>query len=235
MEERVIEKLVEKVRSYSVELWKHSLGVFNISLVLACRMQLGAGERKNIAIGALLHDLGKTRISPAIINKAGQLAAEEWMEVKLHPGYGAGILAGYGCLQAVVPLVLYHHERWDRRGYLGRRGTETPLGARVIAVADAIDAMTSHRPYRKAKGMREVVRELQKGRSSQFDPLLVDLVLAGRQPAGHSGQWKRAGQSARVCEKENWPDCLLKTYQDISNLLVYGWDNFLEQLAAFQR
>ena len=127
----------------------HSSEVTEHTIAIAHRMGLGADEIEKLRIGALLHDIGKIGIDGAILNKPGRLTDEEFEIIKGHPEIAANILSSLEFLTEVVPLVRHHHEHYAGGGYpLGIAGEEIPLGARIIAVADAFNAMTSDRPYR---------------------------------------------------------------------------------------
>jgi putative nucleotidyltransferase with HDIG domain len=123
---------------------------------------------------ALLHDIGKIAIPKTILDKPKELSEEEWKVVEKHPVVSTQILERVTFLKPLLPTVFHHHERWDGRGYpRGLRGSEIPILARVMAIADAFDAMTSERPYRSAISPREALREIWLGAASQFDPELV--------------------------------------------------------------
>jgi HD-GYP domain-containing protein (c-di-GMP phosphodiesterase class II) len=139
----------------------------------------------------LLHDVGKIGIPETILHKPGGLDPEEFQRMRDHPEIGARILEDVEGLAEVAPLVRYHQERWDGviggdfPGYPhGLAGEEIPLGARIIAVVDAYDAMTSDRPYRAAKPACDAIEELRRERGHQFDPAVVDafLTLLGERP-----------------------------------------------------
>ena len=128
--------------------------------------------------GALLHDVGKIGIPDAILHKPGELNREEWIEMRRHPEIGSRILQGIKFLDGARPIVLCHQERYDGNGYpAGLKGNAIPLGARIFAVVDALDAMTSDRPYRKALPYESARAEIFKYRGTQFDP---DVVAAFR-------------------------------------------------------
>ena len=121
--------------------------------------------------GAPLHDIGKVTISDVLLRKRGPLRPEELAEIQTHPAAGAKLISPVGPAREAIPYVLYHHERWDGTGYpTGRRGTEIPTGARLLAVTDAFDAMTSTRPYRRALPTSRALDEIARCAGSQFDP-----------------------------------------------------------------
>ena len=122
----------------------------------------------------MLHDIGKIGIGDQTLRKSGDLTTDEFDRVRLHPTMGAKILAGLDAFTEIVPIVLYHHERYDGQGYPeGLSGEEIPLGAQFIAVVDAYDSMTSDRPYRRALGRDEALARLRAGAGRQHDGQLV--------------------------------------------------------------
>src|SRR5205807_8747206 len=126
----------------------HTARVTNYSLLLADQLSLSAGDKELLRIGTPLHDIGKIGIDDAILRKPDRLTPEEFEAMKLHTVKGAEILATVPDLRPVIPIVRSHHERWDGRGYPDAlAGKDIPALARVVALADAFDAMTSDRPY----------------------------------------------------------------------------------------
>jgi HD-GYP domain-containing protein (c-di-GMP phosphodiesterase class II) len=124
--------------------------------------------------GALLHDIGKIAIPDAILRKDGPLTDEEWLVMRQHPTLGYEILNGIAFLSDSLPIVLHHHERFDGEGYPdGLRGEAIDIGARIFSVADAFDAMTADRHYRRALSLDEAMHEVRKHAGSQFDPAVV--------------------------------------------------------------
>ncbi len=167
----------------------HSERVAELARRLALHLRLPPPEVELIALAARVHDIGNLGLRSTIFAKPGPLSPAEWREVRTHTEAGARLLRDLPELAAAAPLVLSHHERWDGRGYpQGLQGEAIPLGARIIAVADAFDAMTSERPYRRALPPAVVRAELEEGRGTQFDPRVVDALLElltrEPQPAG---------------------------------------------------
>ena len=158
---------------------EHHCGrVADQALVLARLAGLGSEDVEAVGYGAVLHDVGKIGIAEAVLMKPGRLTDEERIEMQRHPIIGAEILRPLRLGQIVVPIVRGHHERWDGNGYPdGLRGEAIPIGARIVAVVDAFDAMTHDRPYRAGLSGDEARAELVRHRGSQFDPELVDLLL----------------------------------------------------------
>jgi HD-GYP domain-containing protein (c-di-GMP phosphodiesterase class II) len=135
---------------------------------------LSADERDAIIAAARIHDLGKVATSDLILCKPGRLTDDEFAVIKRHPVDGSEILRHLTPYRHIVEIVRHHHERWDGRGYPdGLAGEAIPFGARVIAVADTYDAMTTDRPYRRALSHEEALAELQRGAGTQFDPVIV--------------------------------------------------------------
>ena len=128
--------------------------------------------------GALLHDIGKLGIPDAVLHKTGPLNEREWRLMRRHPELGYQILSGIPFLQEAATIVLHHHEHWDGTGYpYGLKGEQIPLAARLFAVADALDAITSDRPYRSALSFEEARRRVARGAGHQFDPEVVRAFL----------------------------------------------------------
>src|SRR6185369_15132980 len=152
----------------------HSERVMNYTLLLAQAMDVKEPELMIIAKGALLHDIGKIGVADHILLKPGKLDTAEWREMKKHPQIGYDILSDIKFLQGAADFVLTHHERYDGAGYPNSlKGEQIPLSARIFALADTLDAMTSDRPYRKALTFDSVIAEVQRCSGSQFDPQVV--------------------------------------------------------------
>jgi putative nucleotidyltransferase with HDIG domain len=138
--------------------------------------ELGLDEAALLELqrGAMLHDIGKIGVPDMVLRKPGPLTDEEWVLMRRHATLGAEMLDGIPFLSDTIPLVRHHHERWDGRGYPdGLAGEAIPLGARIFAVADAFDAMTSHRPYRQPMTLVQARAELARCAGSQFDPAVA--------------------------------------------------------------
>jgi diguanylate cyclase (GGDEF)-like protein/PAS domain S-box-containing protein/putative nucleotidyltransferase with HDIG domain len=156
----------------------HSKRVSNICLRIGEKMGLDASRLKDLHTAGLLHDIGKISVENNYLDKAGPLNEEEWNAIRKHPQIGHSILSSVNDYAPLADIVLSHHERWDGKGYPnGLSKEEIPLEARVIAVADAYDAMTSDRSYRKALELAEVVEEFKRCAGTQFDPEVVKLFL----------------------------------------------------------
>ena len=145
---------------------------------VARAMGLTAGEIQGVRTAALLHDIGKLAVPEHVLSKPGPLTTEEFQRMQIHPQVGAEILANVPFPYEVAPIVATHHERWDGKGYpAGLKGTEIPLGARILAVVDHFDALTSDRPSHKAVTDAEAIAELEREAGHAFDPRVVDVFL----------------------------------------------------------
>jgi len=152
----------------------HSKRVTAYSIVIARAMNMDPYEMKVIARGAFLHDIGKMAIPDAILAKPGRLTLEEQAVMREHCDRGYAMLKKIPFLEHAAEIVLSHQEHFDGSGYSrGLKGEEIPIGARIFAVADALDAITSDRPYRKAKSFAEARREIERCSGTQFDPAIV--------------------------------------------------------------
>jgi len=160
----------------------HSLRVTLYSLILASKLGLNDTALEEIETAGLLHDIGKIGIPQSILCKNDKLTDEEFSIMKSHTSRGEQMIKSVKKLTAVAGWLKSHHERWDGRGYpAGLKGTEIPLFARIIAIADTYDAMTSTRPYRKALPHEVAVQEIKRCAGMQFDPELAELFVANEQ------------------------------------------------------
>ncbi|MCQ2103372.1 MAG: diguanylate cyclase [Fibrobacter sp.] len=156
----------------------HSDRVQELSLMFARALGVSESSLKLIADAALLHDIGKVGVSDAILGKPGKLTDDEFAVIKQHPVIGARILMQSNYTQEMVNIVMHHHERYDGRGYPeGLSGEDIPLGARIIAIADSIDAMTSRRCYRDAMSLDFCREEIEKNLGKMYDPAIGRMVL----------------------------------------------------------
>ena len=157
----------------------HSERVAKYAKEIARRMGKSQKEQDDIFTMGLLHDIGKIGVSEAIINKNGKLTDEEFAEIKTHPGKGYEILQNVTELPALATGARWHHERYDGRGYPDKlAGATIPEEARIIAVADAYDAMTSKRAYSDVRAQDVVRAEIERCKGSQFDPAIADIMLS---------------------------------------------------------
>ena len=156
----------------------HSDRVSAYSVLIGKYLNLTEEEIRLLKIGGLFHDIGKIGIPDSILLKDSKLTDEEYAEIKKHPTIGAHILSNASIFKDMIPIVKYHHERYDGFGYPeGLKGENIPLLARIAAVADAFDAMTSRRTYRNSLSLDIVIQEIEKNKGSQFDPRIADIFL----------------------------------------------------------
>ena len=179
----VLADLVESDDEYT---GLHSRTVVSLAVAVAEHMGLNAGRRRNVEFGALLHDVGKIAVPKEIINKPGPLTEQEWSVVRMHTVEGQRLLDRVGgVLRDVGAIVRASHERWDGSGYPdGLVGEDIPLEARIVSCCDAFNAMTTDRPYRSARSLDAAIAELRANAGSQFDPAVVDSLIALAAPRG---------------------------------------------------
>ncbi len=171
-----IAKTVDAKDSYTSQ---HSSRVAEYSVKIARMLGYDQEQCDALQKTALLHDIGKIGVPDSVLNKPGRLTDEEYATMKTHVTYGAEILKDFTLVEHVDDGVRYHHERYDGRGYPnGLSGTEIPITARIIGVADAFDAMTSNRIYRNALDMDDVLAEMRRCRGTQFDPQITDVLIS---------------------------------------------------------
>jgi putative two-component system response regulator len=153
----------------------HCRRVSKLAVQLASRMGFQGNDLVVIEYGALLHDIGKLGIEDSILMKPGPLTEEEWGTMRKHPEIGCQIVGHIDFLQDALPIIRYHHERYDGTGYPdGLKGEEIPILARIFSVADAYDALTSQRPYNAVNNSRQALEALRAGKGTHFDPHVVD-------------------------------------------------------------
>jgi putative two-component system response regulator len=197
LRQRLLAPTVASVLANAIEL-RDSAMEGHTERLAALALEIGKGrglsdaDCEALELGALLHDVGKIGIPDSILLKPAALTDEERMVIQTHPVIGDEMLAPLDLLEPVRPIVRHHHERWDGGGYPDRLAGETiPLLARIVAVADSIEAMSGPRTYRPALGREAVIEQLEQGRAKQWDPELVDLALAviesGRLQFGPTG------------------------------------------------
>ena len=152
----------------------HSARVAHVSVGIARYLSLSDEEVQHIWLAGYLHDIGKIGIKETVLNKPGKLDKDEWELIQQHPVFAGRILGPIPELSQIIDIVVHHHERYDGTGYPdGLVGSAIPLGARILTVADAFDALTSRRPYRDALGVEEAVRIIDECSGTQFDPVII--------------------------------------------------------------
>ncbi len=211
-----LKALAHALETRDAETHGHSERVVTFSLRLGRELGLDEGQLRSLEFGSLLHDIGKIGVPDAILRKPAQLTEEEWVKMREHPLHGQAILRGIEFLEGAARVVGQHHEKWDGTGYpLGLHGEAIDLNARIFAVADAFDAMTSDRVYRAGKPYEEAAAELELYSGKQFDPRVVE--------AFH-----------RV-PREDWEDLrrrsLIKRQDDLSPLRTAAAGQLKESLA----
>jgi diguanylate cyclase (GGDEF)-like protein/putative nucleotidyltransferase with HDIG domain len=175
---RTIEALALAIEAKDHTTHDHLQRVRVYAIEVAKEMGLSGAEMEALQAAALLHDIGKLAVPEHIISKPGRLTPEEFEKMKIHPVVGAEILERVRFPYPVVPIVRAHHEKWDGSGYpLGLRGTEIPIGARILSAVDYMDALASDRQYRRALPIDEAVRRLAAESGKSFDPKVVDILL----------------------------------------------------------
>ena len=156
----------------------HSDRVSEYSVLIGKKLELSEEDIRRLRIGGLFHDVGKIGVPDSILQKNGKLTNDEYSEIKNHPTIGAHILSTASIFQDILPIVKHHHERYDGRGYPGRlSGEHIPYLARITAVADSFDAMTSKRVYRDSLPLDKVISEFENNKGTQFDPQIADTFL----------------------------------------------------------
>jgi putative two-component system response regulator len=176
--ERVIFMLAQAVEAKDAYTEGHLRRLRSYGEQLAIAFGLSPSEVRAVRYGGILHDIGKIGVDEAIIRKPGPLTPEEAAQMRRHPEIGAQIISQMRFAPEVAPIINGHHEYWDGSGYpRGLKGEQIPIGARIITIVDAYDAMTTDRPYRAALSIEEAVRRLRAARGTQFDPELLEVFL----------------------------------------------------------
>src|SRR5919205_877503 len=170
-----LKALTAALETRDLETHGHSERVVNFSLRLGQELGLDAEQMRSLEFGSLLHDIGKIGVPDAILRKPAKLTEEEWVRMREHPLHGQRILRGIEFLEGAARVVAQHHEKWDGSGYpLGLHAEEIDICARIFAVADAFDAITSDRVYRRGKPYEAAAQELDDWAGRQFDPKIVE-------------------------------------------------------------
>jgi response regulator RpfG family c-di-GMP phosphodiesterase len=170
-----IESMVSAIEARDCETQNHCRRAREYSMLLGRQLGLDARELRNLAWGALLHDVGKIGVPDHILLKQGPLSPDEWDQMRKHPMIGYRLVAPIGFLKAAATVVLHHHEQWDGSGYpYGKQGEEIPFPARIFMVADAFETITSRRSYKEARPYDIARKEIEKCAGTQFDPVVVD-------------------------------------------------------------
>ena len=213
----LLETLGAVVDAYDEFTYRHSYQVAVYGSALAHKIGLSKEECADIHRAALIHDIGKIGVLDSIVSKPGALTEDEYSLIKRHPVIGANIIRSMEGLQNLIPLVRSHHEKWDGTGYpAGLAGEEIPCGARILALADSLDAMCSARPYREPLDIGKVKLEISSLAGKQFDPKVVEAFFAildqrgdsfiekfvsGVNPSAVNGQFSPISQGVRYLKK----------------------------------
>jgi putative nucleotidyltransferase with HDIG domain len=175
---RTVQALVAAVEAKDPYTRWHSTNVAKYAVAIGRDLGLSPTQLEELHIAAILHDVGKIGISERIISKPDRLSREEYDVMKDHPAHGIRILEPIGFAPTIISAIYQHHERFDGKGYpRGLAGDSISLAARVLAVADSVDAMISERPYRGTISTEMVLRELEKEQGRQFDPAIAGIAV----------------------------------------------------------
>ena len=201
---RVLAEALEAKDPYTAG---HSIRVADLSVQICRKMGCDRSIVAQVHLGAMLHDIGKIGVRESVLNKEGRLTPEEYQHIMQHMDIGRRILSPIFRGKSILDIVTYHHERWDGKGLpQGRKGTKTPIGARIVGLADAVDAMGSMRPYRPGKAPGEMVTEIKGNAGVQFDPEVVEAFFATK--------YGRHLLEAHSEEPEHAPDATQETDTD---------------------
>jgi HD-GYP domain-containing protein (c-di-GMP phosphodiesterase class II) len=194
-----MEALCQAVETKDYYTRGHSERVSRGSGMIARQIGMHADRTEAIMFAGMLHDVGKLGVPTKVLQKTGPLTEEEFAAIQLHPLRGLEIVREIGFLNEALAGIMHHHEKIDGTGYpMGFAGDEIPEFARVIAVADAFDSMTSTRSYREARRMSEAIEELRKGAGSQFDPVMVEAFIASL----HREGWRLPERAAAPADRQ---------------------------------
>lgn len=204
--EQGILRMAETIDARDPYTFQHSRRVAAYVERLATELRLNPNYVAMLTSAARVHDLGKMGIGNEILHKAGGLSKAQWATMRRHPEIGATILGGYRPYRDGVDCVRHHHERYDGTGYpAGLRREDIPLGARIIAVADAYEAMTSDRPYRRALSCETAIEQLKSGMGKQFDPMVAGMFLKVLDQEQHGRNLRRVPGDTRAAEALSAP------------------------------
>ncbi len=173
-----LQALARAVDAKSAWTAGHSERVAELALKMGKALNLGSDALEDLQRAAFLHDIGKIGVPVAVLDKTSKLDDEEFRLIKCHPDLGAKIIEPINAFRAITPMIAQHHERFDGKGYpAGLAGEEIHQGARILAVADVYDAISSDRPYRKGMKIGEALELIQSETGGQFDPVMVEALL----------------------------------------------------------
>lgn len=172
-----ISALALAMESRDPYIYGHSARVAEVAVRIAKKLKLSKQEQNIIKTAGILHDIGKFGIREDILRKSSPLTSEEYDHIRQHPFIGVSILSPLRLLKDIIPYIYYHHEHIDGTGYLRKKDNQIPLGARILGVADAYEAMTTDRPYRKTLSRDKIIKIFRNGSGKQFDKKIVDTLL----------------------------------------------------------
>ena len=176
--QKTFEKVAQSLGERDPYTGKHSEDVAVIARKIGRELGLAEDEVEQIEAAARVHDIGKISIPDSVLLKPGKLTDEEWEAIKQHPVIGADLLSGLEIYEGSIDIIRHHHEHWDGSGYPdGLKGEQIPLGARIVAVADVYNALTTDRPYRKAYSKAEALEIIRDMSGKELDPQLVEIFL----------------------------------------------------------
>ena len=174
----LLDTLAEIIDLNDPSVLGHSRKVTDFAEKLAKQLGLNEKQVELVRKGSLLHDIGKLGIPQSILSKPSTLTENEFDTVRKHPNVGASLLAKSPYLRSFIPIVSQHHEFFNGKGYPENKvGSQISIEARIVSIADAVDAMSSDRPYRKARSLNEIIEELKRCSQTQFDPQVVDAAI----------------------------------------------------------
>jgi len=189
----ILKALTRSIDAKSPWTAGHSERVTALAESIGRRLHLDEDQMRVLSIAAILHDIGKIAVPEPILDKPEKLTEEEFRVIRTHPQVGATILSSIPSYETILPGVLHHHERWDGKGYpRSIRGTDIPLNARIICIADVYDALTADRPYRKAWSVQQTMQFFEEQKEQMFDPELVDIFKGF---VAESGEAEFAGKA----------------------------------------
>lgn len=170
--------LLKNIKSFHSETFQHSLNVAYLSCWLSIKLGMSHKEIENITFGALLHDIGKIKLSPYILDSIKKPDFREWQQIKKHPEYGVALLSRYPWSKNINSIIAFHHERMDGHGYYNLKKEEIPLNTKIVTVADAFDSMFYGRPYQKRRTLTQCLEELKVNSGIQFDAQIVEPFIS---------------------------------------------------------
>lgn len=173
------ESKMKDLKLYHYLTYTHSINVAYLTWLISEELGFPPGQRNKLFIGACLHDIGKFTVPLYILNKPAALSYTEWQLIKEHTQWGSEAMSKGDDVvdEDILDIIRLHHERWDGGGYYGLTGEKIPLAARIVGIADAVDAMTQKRPYQIQKTKEQCIEEIKRYAGKQFDPYLGEITI----------------------------------------------------------